>query len=49
MESGIWGVLLGLGALVLFEATPPYWLRAAGGALILLTVGVIALQLLGVA
>lgn len=47
MTEGIWVLVSALAALGAFYVAPLAWRRAAGGALILATVAIIALQLLG--
>lgn len=49
MELGFAALVFALGAALVLELIRRDWLRAAGGLLILLTLGAIGLQLLGLA
>ena len=49
MDEAVLALAFGLIAYAVIESTPPGWMRAAGGLLIVVTVLLTALQLLGLA
>lgn len=49
VDEAVFALVAGLVAYLMIEAAPKPWMRAAGGLLIALTVGITALQLLGLA
>lgn len=49
MDEAALALVFGLLAYAVIEATPPDWLRAAGGLLLVVTVLLTALQILGLA